>query len=68
MSPNVLVVPVDALLALASGGYALGGRRTGGVHHLVAVTVGLFDDADGLVQVSGQDLSAGQRVVVPATS
>ena len=37
------------------------------MHRLVAVTVGLFDDAEGLVQVSGQ-LSAGERVVVPATS
>ncbi len=63
---NVLVVPVDALLALAGGGYAVEVAE-GRVHHLVAVTVGLFDDADGLVQVSGQGLSAGQRVVVPAT-
>jgi hypothetical protein len=35
------------------------------VHHLVAVTTGLFDDADGLVQVSGPGSAAGQRVVVP---
>ena len=39
----------------------------GGVHHLEAVTLGLFDDAEGLVQVSGQGVAAGQRVVVPAT-
>jgi len=35
------------------------------VAHLVPVTLGLFDDADGLVQVSGSQVSAGQRVVVP---
>jgi peptidoglycan hydrolase-like protein with peptidoglycan-binding domain len=64
---DAFVVPVDALLALAGGGYAVEVSE-GGVHRLVAVTVGLFDDADGLVQVSGQGLSAGQRVVVPATS
>ena len=64
---NVLAVPVDALLALAGGGYAVE-IAEGRVHRLVAVTVGLFDDAEGLVQVSGQGLSAGQRVVVPATS
>jgi hypothetical protein len=64
---NVLAVPVDALLALAGGGYAVE-LAEGRVHRLVAVTVGLFDDAEGLVQVSGQGLSAGQRVVVPATS
>jgi multidrug efflux pump subunit AcrA (membrane-fusion protein) len=64
---NVLAVPVDALLALAGGGYAVEVAE-GRVHRLVAVTVGLFDDAEGVVQVSGQGLSAGQRVVVPATS
>jgi peptidoglycan hydrolase-like protein with peptidoglycan-binding domain len=63
---NALVVPVDALLALAGGGYAVE-IAEGGAHHLTAVTLGLFDDGDGLVQVSGQGLSAGQRVVVPAT-
>ena len=63
---SALVVPVDALLALASGGYALEEIGTGGVHHLVAVTLGLFDDADGLVQVSGSGVAAGQKVVVPA--
>ena len=62
---NALVVPVDALLALESGGYAVEEVATNGVHHLVAVTTGLFDDADGLVQVSGPGLAAGQRVVVP---
>ncbi|MGH2903841.1 MAG: peptidoglycan-binding protein [Solirubrobacteraceae bacterium] len=64
---NVLAVPVNALLALAGGGYAVEVAE-GGVHRLVAVTVGLFDDAEGVVQVSGQGLSTGQRVVVPATS
>jgi peptidoglycan hydrolase-like protein with peptidoglycan-binding domain len=62
---NVLVVPVDGLLALASGGYALEEISSNGTHHLVAVSLGLFDDADGLVQVSGAGLAAGQRVVVP---
>jgi multidrug efflux pump subunit AcrA (membrane-fusion protein) len=64
---NVLAVPVDALLALAGGGYAVEVAE-GRVHRLEAVTVGLFDDAEGVVQVSGQGLSAGQRVVVPQTS
>jgi hypothetical protein len=63
---SVLAVPVDALLALAGGGYAVE-VAAGRVHRLVAVTVGLFDDAEGLVQVSGRGLSTGQRVVVPAT-
>ncbi|MGO8982272.1 MAG: peptidoglycan-binding protein [Streptosporangiaceae bacterium] len=62
---NALVVPVDALLARPSGGYAVEVTGSGG-HHLVPVTPGLFDDAAGLVQVTGPGLAAGQRVVVPA--
>lgn len=64
---GALVVPVNALLALDSGGYAVEEVTSAGVHRLVPVTVGLFDDADGLVQVSGAGLAPGQRVVVPAT-
>jgi hypothetical protein len=64
---DALAVPIDALLALAGGGYALE-LAEGHVHRLEAVSLGLFDDADGLVQVSGRGVSAGQRVVVPASS
>jgi Putative peptidoglycan binding domain len=64
---NALAVPITALLALAGGGYAVEVVDSGGVHHLVPVELGLFDDADGLVQVSGTGLKAGQRVVVPAS-
>jgi Putative peptidoglycan binding domain len=63
---DALAVPIDALLALAGGGYALE-IAEGRVHRLEAVSLGLFDDADGLVQVSGQGVAAGQRVVVPKT-
>lgn len=64
---DVLAVPVDALVALAGGGYAVEVVETDGTHQLAAVTPGLFDDAQGLVQVSGNGLAAGQRVVVPAS-
>jgi hypothetical protein len=60
---NALVVPVAALMA-RSGGYDVEVTGPGG-HHLVKVAVGLFDDADGMVQVTG-DLTPGQHVVVPA--
>jgi hypothetical protein len=63
---DVLIVPVDALLAQTSGGDAVEATG-GGHHHLVTVTPGLFDDAAGTVQVTGSGLAAGQRVVVPAT-
>ena len=64
---HALVVPVNALLALAGGGYAVEVVNAAGVHRLVPVTLGLFDDAEGLVQVSGSGVRAGQRVVVPAS-
>jgi putative peptidoglycan binding protein len=66
---DALTVPVDALLAVKGDGEA-GGKGyavevTGpGGHHLVTVTPGLFDDAAGLVQVTG-NLTPGQHVVVP---
>ncbi|HWX09378.1 MAG TPA: hypothetical protein VNY33_05320, partial [Gaiellaceae bacterium] len=64
---NVLAVPVNALLALAGGGYAVENVSPAGIHQLVAVGVGLFDDAAGMVEVSGNGIAAGQRVVVPAS-
>jgi hypothetical protein len=60
---NALTVPVDALLARPGGKYAVEVTGPGG-HHLVTVTPGMFDDAAGLVQVSG-NLTPGQHVVVP---
>jgi hypothetical protein len=62
---NVLVAPIDALLAQPGGTYAVEVVESSGVHVLVDVTLGIFDDANGLVQVSGSGLTAGQRVVVP---
>jgi hypothetical protein len=60
---NALTVPVDALLAEPGGKYAVEVTGPGG-HHLVTVTPGMFDDAAGKVQVSG-NLTPGQHVVVP---
>jgi hypothetical protein len=65
-APNVLAVPVGALLAQSGGGYAVEVAGLGGARHLVAVTTGLFDDASGLVQVTGARLAVGQHVVVPS--
>jgi hypothetical protein len=62
---NVLAVPVNALLARSGGGDAVEVAAGNGTHHLVVVRPGLFDDAAGMVQVSGPGLAAGQRVVVP---
>lgn len=66
---DALVVPVTALMAQSNGGYAVevAGKGTGSGNHLVPVSPGLFDDADGLVQVTGAGLAAGQKVVVAST-
>jgi peptidoglycan hydrolase-like protein with peptidoglycan-binding domain len=63
---NALSIPVTALLARPSG-YAVETVDDGGERHLVPVELGAFDDSNGLVQVSGPGVRAGQRVVVPAT-
>ena len=54
---DVLAAPVGALLALAEGGYAV--QIAGGA--MVAVETGMF--ANGLVEVSGDGLTEGARVV-----
>jgi Putative peptidoglycan binding domain len=64
---DALSVPVTALLARAGGGYAVETVDAGGQRQLVRVDLGAFDQANGLVQVSGPGLRAGQRVVVPAS-
>jgi hypothetical protein len=61
---GVLAVPVNALLALAGGGYGLQLLAPSGVQ-TVTVQVGLF--GNGLVQVSGSGVVAGATVVVPAS-
>ena len=61
---HALIVPIDSLLALSGGGYAVETVNATGVHKLVAVTLGTFDDAAGTVQVTG-DVVPGERIVVP---
>jgi hypothetical protein len=63
--PSALSVPVTALVGKSGGGFAVEVVRAGGRRELVAVKLGLFDTADGRVQVEG-DLRAGDRVVVPS--
>jgi hypothetical protein len=63
---NALAVPVSALLALSSGGYDVEVVGPGNTRRYVPVSAGIFDDADGLVQVTGA-LTPGERVVVAAS-
>jgi peptidoglycan hydrolase-like protein with peptidoglycan-binding domain len=61
---NVLAVPVNALLALAGGGYAVQ-VVTGKTSHLVGVTTGMY--SNNLVQVSSSGIAAGMRVEVASS-
>ena len=67
-APDVLTVPVTALLARPGGGYAVEITGAGNARTVLPVSVGLFDDAQGLVQISGSGLHAGQHVVIPASA
>ena len=62
---GVLSVPVGALLALSADQYGVEIVESGGTTRKVPVAIGLF--AGGRVEVSGEGLSEGQRVVVPQT-
>jgi peptidoglycan hydrolase-like protein with peptidoglycan-binding domain len=59
---DVLAVPVNALVALLEGGYAVEVQAADGSHHYVGVELGLFQD--GWVEITGNGLEAGQKVVV----
>jgi HlyD family secretion protein len=63
---SALVVPVGALVARSPGGYGVEMIGPGNTRRWVPVTPGIFDDAAGLVQVSGA-LRPGEHVVVPAS-
>jgi peptidoglycan hydrolase-like protein with peptidoglycan-binding domain len=58
---NVLSVPVQALLALAEGGYAVEVVDSQSRTHLVGVETGTF--ADGFVEISGDGIVDGLDVV-----
>jgi multidrug efflux system membrane fusion protein len=59
---DVLAVPVEALLALAGGGYGVEVVE-GDTTKILAVKTGLF--ADSMVEVSGAGLVEGMKVGVP---
>ena len=62
----VLAVPVTALVAQASGGYQVEVVGRGNTRRWVPATPGIFDDANGMVQVTG-NLTPGDRVVVASS-
>jgi multidrug efflux pump subunit AcrA (membrane-fusion protein) len=65
---GVLAIPISALLAVQEGGYAVEVIDSNGHTRFLKVQTGLFDDQDGLVQVTGTGISEGTQVVVPSIS
>ena len=61
VATGILAVPVEAVLALAEGGYALEVVGPDGGTTLVAVTLGDF--SDGWVEVTGEGIADGTEVV-----
>jgi hypothetical protein len=62
---SALSVPVTALVGKSGGGFAVEVVRASERRELVAVKLGLFDTANGRVQVEGQ-LDKNDLVVVPS--
>ena len=62
LAENVLASPVNGLLALLSGGYALEIVTPTGTS-LVPVETGIY--ADGWVQINGPGLKTGTEIIVP---
>ena len=60
----VLAVPVNALLALAEGGFGVQAVGGDGTKNIVPVELGAF--ANGRVEIRGTGLAAGTNVTVPA--
>jgi putative peptidoglycan binding protein len=59
--PNVLTVPVTALMALSGGGYAV--ETADGRHRRIPVQTGLF--SNGRVEVSGPGIVEGLKILAP---
>jgi hypothetical protein len=59
--PNVLTVPVTALMAVPGGGYAV--ETADGRHRRIPVETGIF--SNGRVEVSGPGIEEGLKIVAP---
>jgi hypothetical protein len=62
---SVLAVPATALVSTASGQPGIEVVDANHIIHSVHVTPGLFDDANGLVQITGTGLDVGQHIALP---
>ncbi len=63
---DVLAVPVNSLLALLEGGYAIEVVGADGTTSLVGVETGMFEDGWVEIDVPGGTVGQGDQVVVPS--
>jgi hypothetical protein len=65
-SHNALAVPAAALFTTDGGRPAINIVDAAGTAHLLPVTLGITDDDNGLVQITGPTISAGETIALPA--
>jgi hypothetical protein len=63
---NALAVPVASLVSTSGGHPAINVLDAAGTTRSLPVTLGIFDDANGLVQIIGPGISAGETITLPA--
>ena len=63
---DALAIPAAAIVTTSGGHPAINVLDPAGATHAVPVTLGIFDDASGLVQVSGPGVRAGETISLPA--
>jgi hypothetical protein len=63
---NALAVPAAALVTTSSGHPAIDVVDAAGTARALPVTLGISEDANGLVQISGPGINAGDTITLPA--
>jgi hypothetical protein len=61
---DALAVPAAALVTTSAGRSAINILEGAGRVHALPVTLGIFDDANGLVQISGPSIRAGETIAL----
>jgi hypothetical protein len=63
---NALAVPAAALVTTSGGHPAINVLDAAGTTRSLPVTLGIPDDANGLIQINGPSISAGETITLPA--
>lgn len=63
---DVMLVPVAALVATSTTGYAIEIRHAASGRSLVPVTVLGYDETSGEAAISGRGVTSGEMVAIPS--